>query len=326
MFIICLRDDWYHGDGDPVELKHLRAIVAIANSGSFSAAAAALGTVQSNVSAQVARLERELDVVLVERSTGRLTEEGAIVVSRARRMMAELDAMVADVVAMRHEVRGLVRLGMIGTIGRWLVPHLFASLHEEHPQIRLTVADGTNTTLEAQLSSGQLDVAVVTVPVLSDELTTTPLFEEELVLVVPSGHPLDGLGEALPLRALETTPLLLPAPGTALRDEIDAASQAAGVTLHASMELDGLRMIASLTFDGYGPSILPATGVPPHLREQYSLVRIQGLPPRRVGIALRGPGAPSTPARVVIDLLRAAIRDPDVAPGGLHPSPPQARR
>lgn len=309
-----------------MDLKHLQAVVGIADTGSFSAAAAALGTVQSNVSAHVARLERELEVVLVDRSTGRMTEEGQVVVLRARRMMAELDALVADVVAMRQEVRGNVRLGVIGTTGRWLVPHLFAALRARHPQIRLTVADGTNTTLEAQLVSGQLDVAVVTMPVQSDELTTSPLFQEDLVLVVPADHPLRSAPSPLPFGELADLDLLLPVLGTPLREEIEAAARAAGVTLRPSMELDGLRMIASLTFDGHGPSILPATGVPPHLSDQFGLLRIQGLPPRRVGVALRGPWTPSAPTRVVIDLLHSTVHDRSVAPPGLHPAPLSPRR
>ncbi len=309
-----------------VDLRHLQAILGIADSGSFSAAAAALGTVQSNVSAHVARLERELEVTLVDRSTGRLTEEGRVVVVRARRMMAELDALIADVVAMRQEVRGNVRLGVIGTTGQWLVPHLFAALRARHPQIRLTVTDGTNTTLEAQLVSGQLDVAVVTLPVHSDELSTSALFQEDLVLVLRADHPLHDAPTPVPLGDLAGLDLLLPAPGTPLRDELDAAARAAGVTLHPSMELDGLRMIASLTFDGHGPSILPATGVPPHVSDQFGLLRIQGLPPRRVGVALRGPGAPAAPTRVVIDLLHQTVHDREVAPPGLHPAPLSARR
>ena len=313
-----------------MDLRHLQAIVGIADTGSFSAAAAALGTVQSNVSAHVARLERELEVVLVDRSSGRLTEEGDVVVSRARRMIAELDAMVADVVAMRHEVRGKVRLGMIGTTGRWLVPRLFTALRGRHPQIRLTVTDGTNTTLEAQLISGQLDLAAVTLPVQSDELTTSPLFEEDLVLVVAADHPLADRSAPLSLDGLAGVELLLPAPGTALRDEMDAAARAAGVELLSSMELDGLRMIASLTFDGHGPAILPATAVPEHLRKEFRLLRIGGLPPRRVGIALPLRGAPSAPTRVVIDLLHATVADPSVAPVGLHcattPQRPTLRR
>ncbi len=309
-----------------VDLRHLQALVGIAETGSFSAAAAALGTVQSNVSAHIARLERELEVVLVDRTSGRLTEEGEVVVSRARRMIGELDAMVADVVAMRHEVRGMVRLGLIGTAGRWLVPRLFSAVRARHPQIRLTVTDGTNTTLEAQLASGQLDVAAVTLPVQSDELTTSPLFEEDLVLVVPVDHPLARTVGPLPLADLSDLELLLPAPGTALREEMDVAARAAGVSLRPSMELDGLRMIASLTFDGYGPSILPATAVPAHLRADYHMLPITGFPPRRVGVALRLRGAPSAPSRVVIDLLHSVVHDRSLAPEWLHPATSAPRR
>ena len=112
--------------GDVHGIKHLQALIGIADTGSFSAAADAIGTVQSNVSAHVARLERELDVQLVDRASGRLTEEGEVVVARARRMMVELEAMVTDVRRLRQEVVGTVRVGMIGTTGRWLVPQLFA--------------------------------------------------------------------------------------------------------------------------------------------------------------------------------------------------------
>lgn len=309
-----------------MDLKHLQALVGIADTGSFSAAAEALGTVQSNVSAHVARLERELEVVLVDRATGRLTEEGAVVVGRARRMMGELDAMVADVVAMRHEVRGNVRLGMIGTTGRWLVPRLFEQLRDLHPEIQLTVADGTNTTLEPQLVSGLLDVAAISMPAQSDELTSSPLFEEDLVLVIPATHPIAGTPGPLPLRALGDLHLLLPAPGTALRQELDAAARRAGVELHAAMQLDGIRMIASLTFDGHGPSILPATAVPAHMRREFSLLRVDGLPRRRVGVALRARGLPSAPTRVLIDLLHRTVEEAGTELEGVHPAPaPPAR-
>ena len=73
-----------------MDLKQLEAVLAIADHGSFSAAANALGTVQSNVSGRVARLERELDATLIDRSTGALTVEGRIVATRARRVLGEL--------------------------------------------------------------------------------------------------------------------------------------------------------------------------------------------------------------------------------------------
>ena len=260
-----------------MELKHLQALLGIADTGSFSAAAASIGTVQSNVSAHVARLERELDVQLVDRASGRLTEEGAVVIERARRIMNELDAMVADVTAMRAEVVGTVRLGMIGTTGRWLVPQLFDLLRVRHPHIHLNVAEGSSVQLEQQLASGELDLAVVTFPLSGDEIMAAQLFDEDLVAVLPTGHPM-ARGSSVPLERLSELDLLLPAPGTALRAEIDSATIPARVVLQPAMELDGVRLIAALAFDGYGPAILPATAVPGHLRERFSVLPVVGLP------------------------------------------------
>ncbi len=302
-----------------MELKHLQALLGIADSGSFSGAAQSLGTVQSNISAQVARLERELDAVLVDRGTGALTEEGAIVAQRARRIVDEVDALVADVVAHGTEVVGTVRVGMIGTTGRWLVPALLDVMTERFPKVKLRVADGTSTTLEPQLLSHQLDLAVVTLPVPGDELAASPLFEEDLMLVVPAGHPLTRAPEPLPLDELARIELLLPAPGTALRDEIDAVIEPAGVTLRPAMELDGLRLIASLTFDGHGPAILPASAVPRHLRGHFILLRLERLPRRTVGVAVRRRGLPSAPARVVADALYDVVHDAGRMPDGIHP-------
>ena len=303
-----------------MEIRHLQALVGIAEHGSFSAAAEALGTVQSNVSAHVARLERELGAPVVDRSSGRLTEEGEIVVARARRMLVEMDALVADVSAMRREVVGTVRAGMIGTTGRWLVPRLFAMLRERHPRVQMTVDDGTSASLEPRVLSGQLDLAVVSLPVVGDELMATPLFEEDLMLVVPIDHPLARAPRPLPLAELVQLDLVLPLPNTALRDEIDGALARAGVILHPAMELDGIRMIASLTFDGYGPAILPATAVPRHMRERFALVPLEGLPRRRVGVAQRRRGLPSAPTRAVIELLNCVANDPAERPEGLYPA------
>jgi DNA-binding transcriptional LysR family regulator len=307
------------GRAAAVELKHLQALLGIADTGSFSAAAATIGTVQSNVSAHIARLERELDVQLVDRSSGLLTDEGEVVAGRARRVMNELSDMVADVTALRQEVVGTVRLGMIGTTGRWLVPQLFDLLRIRHPHIHLNVAEGSSAQLELQLASGQLDLAVVTIPLSGDEVVVAHLFDEDLGLVVLRDHPL-GKETSLPLARLADMELLLPAPGTALRAEIDSAVVPARVELRPAMELDGVRMIAALTFDGYGPAVLPATVVPGHLRELFAVIPIDGLPRRRVGVAQRRRGLPSAPVRAVIDVLGSVVSDPLSMPEGIHPS------
>ena len=302
-----------------MELRHLQALVAVAEHGSFSSAADHLGTVQSNISAHVARLERELGTTLVDRSAGRLTADGEVVVARAYRVMGELDALVADVGALREAVAGNVRVGILGTTARWLVPMLLAELSESHPRLHLVVADGTTLGLEPQLAAGRFDLAVLTFPVPGRDLVSEPLFEEDIVLVVPvDDDPLSG-AEQIDITDLERFELLLPAPGTPFRGEIDAAVKPAGVRLRPRVELDGVRLLASLTFEGYGPAVLPATAVPPHLRSRFRLVHVEGLAPRRVGIAQRSRGLPSAPARAVLDTLRGLMASPIASPPASTP-------
>ena len=150
-----------------MELRHLQALAAISDHRTFSAAAEHLGTVQSNISAHVARLERELGAPMIDRSDGRLTEEGMVVLARARRILAELDALVSDVAACKDEVSGTVRVGMIATTAPWLVPRLMEAVRHRHPKLRLVVVEGTTTGLEPQLASEQLDLALLNLPVSS---------------------------------------------------------------------------------------------------------------------------------------------------------------
>ena len=111
-----------------MDRKKLRTLLAVAEHQSFSGAAKALGTVQSNVSAHVSRLENELGVTLIERSTNEPTPEGAAVLERARRIESEFSSLDSDLAYLRDVVVGSVRLGVIGTTARWLVPPLLQRL------------------------------------------------------------------------------------------------------------------------------------------------------------------------------------------------------
>lgn len=305
---------------DRVDLRQLQALVAIADHGSFSAAASALHTVQSNVSSHVARLERELGVLLVDRHGGSLTEEGMAVVERARHIAAELDAVVVDVAALRNEAAGSVRLGMIGTTAQWLAPLLLDHLAEMHPKIRLVIGDGTSATLEPRLLSGALDVAVVNLPRTNPEIVERALFDEDLLLVIPPDDRLAGR-KVVAMADLDGRQLLLPASGTVFREEIDLAARAAGVTLDAKVELDGVRLIASLNFKGFGPAILPATGTA-DVADDFTVVQVGGLPRRRVGVMLRKRGRPSAPARALLEVLDQVVAQNLGRQYGLHPPSP----
>lgn len=300
-----------------MDLRQLTALMAVAEAGSFSAAARALHTVQSNVSTHIARLERELGVTLVDRSGGGLTEEGLAVVSRARHIQAELDALTADVAALRDEVSGTVRLGCIGTSARWLVPLVLEELTREHPKVHAIVVDATTTSLVPRLLADELDLAVVNLPVTNPEVVAEHLFDEDRILIAPEGHPWAAL-DRVSLVDLAGHELLLEPKGTAFRDELDREAAAAGIELKAKAEVDGLRLIATLAFQGFGAAIVPATAAPAWLEGSWRRVPVDGLARRSVGLARRQRGLLSAPARALHDAVTAVVMAEGDGLDGVH--------
>ena len=296
-----------------MDLRQLAALTAVADYGSFSAAARSLHTVQSNVSTHVARLERELAVTLVDRTTGGLTPVGELVVTRARIVQAELEALQADVASAFDEVSGSVRLGVISTTGRWLARLLLESMAEEHPAVRTVLVEASTTSLLPQVASGTLDLAVVNLPVDATDLLSEPLFDEARIVVAPQGHPLTRI-EPLTLADLAQYPLVLEPPGTSFRDELDIEAARAGVTLTPLAEVDGMRLVASLAFDGFGPAVLPASAVPHDATAWQGT--IHGVTPRSVGLVQRRRAVLSAPSRALRDVLvRVVTREASTMAG-----------
>jgi LysR family hydrogen peroxide-inducible transcriptional activator len=308
-----------------VEIRQLEALVSIAENGTFSRAAEALGTVQSNISSRVARLESELGTELIDRATGTLTESGIIVVERARRILTEIRAIASDVSELNADIRGQVTLGMIGTAGRWIVPLLLENLRKRYTLINLRISEGTNSALEPRLINGQLDLAVLAWPVMAEELSEVELFTEDLVVIAPRDHPLAQLKGPIPFSILAKHDILLPMRGTPIRREIDDAARHAGIELNAHIELDGLRTIASMTFDGHGPSILPATMLSPHLRATFVALPIENIAKRRVVLATRRFGFPAAPVRAIHALLEDVVTHATNPPAGVY-LPPATRQ
>jgi len=302
-----------------MDLRQINALLAVADHGSFSAAARALHTVQSNVSTHVARLERELGAQLIDRSSGALTEEGEVVAARGRRILAEVEALVADVSALHAEVSGTVRLGIIGTTARWLVPPLVRAMADRHPRVRLVVVDATTSSLQLQLSSGRLELAVVNLPIEDPDLAVEHLFDEDRLLVAPAGHPLHER-DRLSVEDLGAYPLLLEPQGTSFRDQLDEQCRAAGVELTAQAEVDGMRLLASLAFQGFGAALLPASAAPGWVGGDWRPIPVEGLPGRSVGIARRRRTQLSAPARALRTLLADVIAEEAPRQPGIHPA------
>jgi DNA-binding transcriptional LysR family regulator len=300
-----------------MDRKQLRALVAVAEHQSFSAAARSLDTVQSNVSAHIGRLERDLGMTLIDRATNIPTHEGRVVLERARRIETEFEALDSDISSLRDVISGSVRLGVIGTTARWLVPPLLDDLTRRYPEVSVVVLDATTSSLVLNLVSGAVDLAVLNLPLDEVELLVEPLFDEDRVLIVPEGHPLYER-DSVTFEELVEHELLLEAPGTAFRDVLDAAAARHGVKLRPKAEFDGMRLLASLAFAGFGAGIVPDSAAPPGVGGQWRKVAVDDVPGRTVGLVRRRRVLPSAAHRVVSEAISKVVAAEASGPSGIH--------
>jgi LysR family hydrogen peroxide-inducible transcriptional activator len=302
-----------------MDRRQLRALLAVAEHRSFSAAAKALGTVQSNVSAHVSRLEGELGVTLIDRASTSPTEEGVAVLERARRIEGEFNALDSDLAYLRDVVVGSVRLGVIGTTARWLVPPLLQRLWEDYPEVQAVVLDAPSSALVLEVISGSADLAVINLPVSHPDLEVELLFTEDRLLVAPEGHPLHD-HDQVTMAELAEHELLLEARGTAFRDVLDTAAAEAGVELRSRAEFDGMRLLTSLAFAGFGAGIVPASAIPSGLGGPWRTISVVGVPRRSVGLIRRRRSLPSPAARVVGEVVADVVRSGSGGVPGIDPA------
>jgi DNA-binding transcriptional LysR family regulator len=245
-----------------MELRQLRYLDAVARRRSFTQAALDLHIAQSALSQQVGRLERELGVELLRRTTRRVevTEAGELVLARARRALAEVDGVRADLDALQGLVRGTLRLGGVPPVGPVHPAALIADFSRAHPGIAVTVREDVAFTLLDQLRDGGLDLVMAFVdPDALDALEGARLRDEELVVIAPPDHPF-ARAKRVRVERLAGEALVAYGAGSALRDALLALAPGGRVVAEAN-ELETLR---ELTARGLGVTLMPRSVVASH--------------------------------------------------------------
>ena len=291
-----------------MDIRQLEALLAVAETGSFTMAADQLHTVQSNVSEHVRQLEGELGVQLLVRGRrGTVpTEFGVRVIERARAVRSELEALHKDLSMLQGLETGHATLGVVGTVSRLLVPMLVAEMRQSVPGLSLRLTEGASERLAVDVAERVLASAVVTEPVADPRLVVEHLRDEDLVGLVPTPLRLRGRQPVL-LATLAAHPMILPPQGNPLRDEVDDAARAEHIELRVPIEVEGIRLIADLVASGVGVSILPETAVPndhPGVRT----VRIARMPPRRLALITARGVQLSLADQAVHDAVRVLVR------------------
>ena len=243
-----------------MELRQLRYLVALADERSFTRAAEREHIAQPALSQQVQKLERELGVALVERTTRRVsvTEAGNLLVARARRVLTELEAARQELDRVRGVQTGQVTVGAMHTMGPVDITLVLARFHELHPQVELTVREDDSDALAAMLRIDAVDLAFLSVTerVESHGLALQQILMEELVVVLPQAHPLAGR-EAIRMIELAREEFISYREGARLRELLMAAANEAGFVPRIFLESNESRRIRRLVARGLGVAILP---------------------------------------------------------------------
>lgn len=245
--------------------QQLRYLVTLAELGHFGRAASACSVTQSTLSAGLIALERQLDAALLERGASKrpiFTPLGLQVVERARVALGALEAVAETAHAARAPLSGPLRLGVIPTIGPFLLPRLMPALATAFPRLRLWLREDQTERLLEGLEAGRLDVLLLALPCDCGHAETLPIAHDAFWAALPPGHRL-AEHALVPVAALAAEPLLLLEDGHCLRAQ---AQQACGLPqgVHARGEgfaATSLHTLVQMVAGGLGATLLPRLAI-----------------------------------------------------------------
>jgi len=296
-------------------LTELKYIVALARERHFGRAADACHVSQPTLSVAIRKLEEELGVQLFERRSAHvaLTEIGERVVTQAKRVLDEASA-VREIARLGRDPLGApLRVGTIYTIGPYLLPGMIRQLQKRAPQMQLLLSENFTVRLLEQVRNGEIDVAILALPLPASGLSVQPVYDEPFVVAVPRRHAWTRR-RAVASADLQTETMLLLGSGHCFRDqvldvcpELNRGSEATG-SMQRTFEGSSLETIRQMVATGIGVTVMPRTSTPSHVSRQslVAYLPFRNPPPsRRVVLAWRR----SFGRAAAIEALRRAILD-----------------
>ena len=243
-----------------MEMRQLRYLVALADEQHFTRAAARLHIAQPALSQQVKRLEDEVGVALVDRTTRHvsLTPAGELLVARARRALAEVDAAAAELADLAGVRTGRVVIGAMRSTGRFDLSALLAAFHARHPGIELIVREDPSEVMLSRLHADELDVAFLSVNRLDagPDIQLHPLLDEPLVALLAPDHPLAGRG-AIDMAELRDERFVVFGEGGSLRRIVLQGAREAGFEPALAFESTESTRMRAMASCGLGVALLP---------------------------------------------------------------------
>jgi len=291
-----------------VTLTELKYVVALAQERHFGRAAQKCFVTQPTLSLALAKLEDELGVRLFERNKNAVlvTVRGQAIVEQARRVLDEVGKIQHIARGGKDQLSGALRLGVIPTIGPYLLPDLIPILRKRAPEMPLAIEENLTGNLAPMLREGELDVVIIALPFALPGVKTQVVYEEPFSVVVPAGHRWEDKKGVKPSELAEENLLVLNN-GHCFRDQVlEACPGQSNTALPEGRAGSSLETIRNMVASGLGVSVLPASA----LTARYSsrLLKVvpfsTPVPSRKVAIAWRM----SFDRPMAVETLTAAIR------------------
>lgn len=295
-------------------LNELRYLVAVAHERHFGRAAERCFVSQPTLSVAIRKLEDDLGVRLFERLPGHIqpTPVGEQIAEQARRVLADVETIRALAANAKDPLAGPFRLGVIFSVGPYLLPRLIPLLAQLAPRMPLIIEENYTDELGARLQRGELDAVVLSLPYKAPDIEVVPCYREEFVVALPPGHPWTRQASIGPAQLADENVLLL-GPRHCFRDQVLALCPTLSHKAGQRLEGGSLETIRYMVASGAGISVLPvgALGESPRDRALLAVRPFRGSAPyRQVALAARGdfyrPQAVALLARAIGECAPAA--------------------
>lgn len=291
--------------------QQLRYLVALAEQGHFGRAASACAVTQSTLSAGVIALERQLDAAILERGPSKrpaFTPLGLELVARAREALSALSAVAETAQSAREPLTGPLRLGVIPTIGPFLLPRLMPALRAAHPRLRLWLREDLTDRLGEELEAGRLDLLLLALPSGLRGVETQVVAEDPFLVAMPESHRLAGLA-SLPMGSLATERLLLLEDGHCLREHALAACRLPAARAGEGFSATSLHTLVQMVAGDLGITLLPRLAVQGGVLAGASLALrpLEEGASRTLGLAWRARSPRAAEFRGLVGAVRQAV-------------------
>ncbi|MBD0380520.1 LysR family transcriptional regulator [Paenibacillus sedimenti] len=242
-----------------MELRQLQYAIQIAVERNFSRAAEKLHIAQPSLSQQLSKLEKEIGVLLFQRSTNsvELTHAGSLFVEKSQKILDMVEQLKKEMEDISQMKKGRLVVGSMPITGSTILPFVVPAFQAAYPDIEISLVEETSANLETLTSNGQTDISLLSLPLREDSLMYETLYEEEIVLAVPPGHPLATCKEPIRIEQLEKDAFIALKKGQGFRKLTLDLCQQAGITPNIVFESSNMETVQSLVAAGMGIAFVP---------------------------------------------------------------------